>query len=317
MRVIPSLFFFAMSSLTDVEWSERRPMPVAQAGGAAALLNGDLVIAGGTTWVDGVKTWLPDVQIYNPASNSWKSGPNLPMPLANGAFAASATELEIFGGGDGKTARRESWKLDSARTAWVRTGSTPEPTLLGKAARVGEAVFLFGGCEDIVDLKTCSDAVWSRGRKGEWQRVSRIPAGVVALPAIAVSGSSVYLFGGCSIDADGKVMNHSQLLRYDTASNRWKAMRDLPARNRGLSAVAFGERSILLFGGYTDKGFSSEVFLYDTASDTYRKLKPMPLSLMGAEFVRNGNTIYGAGGEDRMRSRSAKLLQGTLTVTVP
>jgi hypothetical protein len=29
----------------------------------------------------------------------------------------------------------------------------------------------------------------------------------------------------------------------------------------------------------------------------------------------NGRTIYGAGGEDRMRSRSARLLAGKLAVT--
>ena len=123
--------------------------------------------------------------------------------------------------------------------------------------------------------------------------MSTIPGGPLALAAVAVSGSAVYLFGGCSMDAKGKVVNHARAFRYDSKSNQWKTLRDLPTGNRGLTAVAYGDRSILLFGGYTDSGFTSEVLLYDIQSDTYRRLKPMPLGLVGVEFVLNGRAIYG------------------------
>jgi hypothetical protein len=36
----------------------------------------------------------------------------------------------------------------------------------------------------------------------------------------------------------------------------------------------------------------------------------MPAGLLGVEFVLNGNNVYGAGGEDRMRGRSNRLLEG-------
>ena len=117
------------------------------------------------------------------------------------------------------------------------------------------------------------------------------------------------------MDANGKVVNHARALRYDSASNQWKTLKALPNANRGLTAIAYDDLSILLFGGYKDSGFTSEVLLYDVQSDTYRKLKPMPLGLAGVEFVLNDRTIYGAGGEDRMRSRSARFLEGTLAVT--
>ena len=281
MRFVPAIFLFAMSTVTDVEWSERQPMPRAQAGGAAAYLDGDVVVAGGTTWIGEVKTWLSDVQIYNPASNAWRFGPKLPAPMAYGPFVSSTTELEIFGGSDGQTAQRESWRLNAAKTKWARTGSIPVDGLLGRAARVGESVFLFGGCGDVVDLKTCSDAVWRRDGHGEWRRASTIPGGPLALEAGAVSGSAVYLFGGCSMDANGKVVNHARAFRYDSKLNQWKTLRDLPSGNRGLTAVTYGDRSILLFGGYTDSGFTSEVLLYDIQSDTYKRLKSMPVGLSG------------------------------------
>ena len=113
----------------------------------------------------------------------------------------------------------------------------------------------------------------------------------------------------------GKVMNHAMAYRYDSKTNVWTTIHKLPAANRGLSAVATAKRYIYLFGGYTDSGFSSEVLLYDIEKDSYSRLKPMPVGLLGIEFVLNGHSIYGAGGEDRMRGRSPRLLQGTLKET--
>ena len=75
-----------------------------QAGGAAAYLDGDVVVAGGTTWIGDVKTWLSDVQIYNPASNTWRFGPKLPAPMAYGPFVSStsrARNLRRIGRTDG------------------------------------------------------------------------------------------------------------------------------------------------------------------------------------------------------------------------
>ena len=305
-------FLFAMST---IEWSERQPMPRAAAGGAAAFLGKELVIAGGTAWDGDVKLWLQDVQVYNPVSNRWSHGPKLPEPLAYGPFTSSATGLEIFGGTDGKTVHRTSWKLDAAKKSWVQTGSVPADVLLGRAARVGDSVFLFGGCPDAADLTACSDAVWHRNGDGMWRRVSAIPGGALAMLAIAVSGSAIYIFGGCSMAPGGKVTNHTKAYRYDSSANQWKSIRELPAGNRGLSAVASGESSIYLFGGYTDSEFTSDVLLYDVGKDTYRRMNPMPVGLLGIEFVSNGRKMYGAGGEDRMRSRSARLFEGTISVT--
>jgi N-acetylneuraminic acid mutarotase len=288
-------------------------MPRAEAGGAAAYLGNELVIAGGTTWDGEVKVWLKDVQIYRPALDRWISGPTLPVPLAYGPFVAATDGLEIFGGSDGAVVHRNAWKLNSAKTTWVQTGSVPADVLLGRAARVGDSVLLFGGCPDAADLTRCSDAVRRRDGASDWRRVSTIPGGPLALPAIAVSGSGVYLFGGCSMPSSGKALNHKAAYRYESSTNRWKTIRDLPVANRGLSAVAFGKTSIYLFGGYTDSGFSSEVLLYDIQKDSYTRLKSMPIGLLGTEFVVNGKSVYGAGGEDRMRGRSARLLEGKLT----
>jgi hypothetical protein len=84
-----------------------------------------------------------------------------------------------------------------------------------------------------------------------------------------------------------------------------------------VSAVAIEDRSIMLFGGYTASSFSADVLVYDIATDTYKPATPMPVPLLGVEFVMNGRTLYGAGGEDRMRGRSARLLEARMVEPAP
>jgi N-acetylneuraminic acid mutarotase len=299
-------FVAVMASAMTIAWTERQPMPRAEAGAAVGAHGGELIVAGGTAWNADVKLWLKDVQVYTPQSNTWRRGPDLPVPLAYGPFITAPEGLEIFGGSDGKTSHREAWKLVAGK--WTRSGDVPADVLLGRAVRVGESVFLFGGCPDAADLTRCSDSVWRRDNS-EWRRVSRLPDGPVALPAVAGVASSIYLFGGCSMPAAGQVVNHDKAYRYDPQKNEWTTLRDLPAGVRGMTALTVND-AIYLFGGYTDAGFSAEVLVYDPKTDQYRRTTPLPAPVLGAEFVRIGDRLYGAGGEDRMRSRTARLLEG-------
>ena len=330
MRTLTALLLLAMAPVMTLVWTERKSMPRPEAGGAAGFLDGELVIAGGAAWDGGTKVWLKDVQIYGPRQNAWRSGPALPVPLAYGPFVHSGDGLEIFGGTDGRQVHRESLKLDSSKSKWHATGTVPADVLLGRAARIGDSVFLLGGCPDVADLAGCSDSVWRRDGGGAWRRVSSLPGGPLALTAIAVARNRIYVFGGCAMPAAGPaaLVNRSAAYSYDPQANAWAMLRALPHANRGASAVAIDDRSILFFGGYTASpqeaagksaafGFSADVLAYDIATDTYKPATPMPVALLGVEFVMSGRTLYGAGGEDRMRGRSARLLEGRLAEPAP
>jgi N-acetylneuraminic acid mutarotase len=310
-----------------LEWTEGKSMPRPEGGGASAFLEGELVIAGGTTWDGDTKRWLKDVQIYDPRRKEWRSGPPLPMPMAYGPFVYAPDGLEIFGGGDGPKVHRESWKLDRSKSKWQATGTLPADTLLSRAARVGDSVFIFGGCPDVANLAGCSDSVWRRDGGGPWRCVASLPGGPLALAAVAVAHGRIYLFGGCAMPTAGALVNRGSAYRYDPRSNAWTTLRPLPKANRGAAAVAAG-RSILIFGGYTATpreaagksasfGFSAEVLVYDVAADTYEPATPLPLPIIGIEFVKSGNALYGAGGEDRMRGRSARLIHGRIGESRP
>lgn len=287
----------AMLAALQLIWSEKAPLPRAQAGGAAALLGDTMVIAGGTTWENGVKLWLDDVQLYDVRADTWRKGPPLPEKLAYLPFAQSGNSLEIFG--------KTIWRFDSSLSGWTKAGEAPAELLLSRAARIGKRVFLFGGCADVADLTRCTDVVWMREDGGAWREVAKLPGGKVALSATAVAGGRVYLFGGCSMPEPGKVVNRAEAWSFDPATFRFHRLRDLSAPNRGLTAAASGGR-ILLFGGYVDSGFTAAVWSYDPKRDRYASEAPMPVGMTSIEFFTHGDTLIGTGGEDRMKSRSAR-----------
>lgn len=309
MRLAILALFMAPS--VQLTWSTQSPLPRAQAGGAVALLGDTMVVAGGTAWENGVKLWLGDVQLYDTRRDQWRSGPALPEALAYGPFAQSASAVEIFGGSDGTRSSRTIWRLDSQIKQWTKAGETAAVHLLGRAARIGKKVFLFGGCTDVADLTQCSDAVWLREGNGAWREVAKLPGGRVALSAAAVLGQRVFLFGGCSMPAAAQLKNHAEAWSFDTTSFQFRRLRDLPAPNRGLTAVAMKGR-IWLFGGYTTDGFTAATLAYDPVGDTYVHQAPMPVAMTSAEFVVRGRRLWAAGGEDRMKSRSSRTLAATI-----
>lgn len=275
------------------------------------MFDGTLIIAGGTSWKDNRKHWLRDVQVYDARGDHWREGPSLPEPLAYGPFAQADGKLEIYGGSGEGTVSRRIWSLDVSRMRWRAQGEAPAPLLLGRAAREGRRVFLFGGCPDAADLTGCSDAVRMREDGGAWRQVARLPAGPVALPAVTALDGRIFLFGGCSMPEPGKLINRAEAWAFDPRNFGWRRLRDLPSARRGHTAVSAAGK-VFLFGGYTAAGFTAEVLSYDPGRDAYTAEPPMPAAMTSIEFFRYNGAFWGAGGEDRMRSRSARTFSAVL-----
>jgi hypothetical protein len=301
---------FGVGAAVNLVWHYLDPLPVPVAGGAASFEGDSLVYAGGTTWQDGSKRWLKNVWIFDPRERQWQAGPQLPVAMAYGAFATVNGALQIFGGTDGTVLSRTSLRLRGGK--WSEAGPAHPHPLLARADVVGDSVYVLGGCCDVVDLSTCSNAVLKRTGDGDWEGVSTIPHRAVALGATAAVGRRIFLFGGCSMPNGGTLANRAEAYVYDTAGNSWKKLQPLPRANRGLSAVKLSDAAIALFGGYTDSGFTAETLGYDIASDAYRPAAPLPLAAAGFEFLPRGDRILAMGGEDRMESRSARVPEGRI-----
>ena len=322
MRIAGLLLFFVFIASSHITWIEKQPMPHGRAGGAAGLLGDHLVLAGGTVWDSGKKTWLDSMLIYDIRAGRWQEGPPLPYAMAYGPYTATQDELEVFGGTDGTRHYRECWAFEVKTHHWKQTGILPDDRLFAAAANIVGDSHLLGGCRDWNDLTQCTDSVIRR-REGKWNRVSSLPHGAVIAEAVAACRGHIFIFGGCWMSQPGKLLTSSQAYSFDAAALKWRRLRDLPKSNRGASAVSVGDRYIYLIGGYSTSeeraaaepvrsGFSRSVLIYDVETDTYQNSTPLPVGLYGTDFFLHGDTIYGAGGEDGPRGRSARLLAGRI-----
>lgn len=307
-----------------LRWQPRASLPVAAAGGYSATLGGKIIYAGGSTWQNGVKRFLAETHVYDTATDRWSAGPMLPAPLAYGAFAHTRRGLEVYGGTGGANSSRDCWVLETAAGPWKPCGGDPGDTLLAFAQPVGDSVLIFGGCPNVTDLVRCGASVRQRSAAGRWTTVAEMPQGRLSNGASAVLNGSVYLFGGVSGKSGGSIENHADAYRFDVLTRRWTQLRPLPRPARGMTAIAWNSRYILLAGGYVasqaeaagkavDFGFSGAVHFYDTMKDEYQAAEHLPLACAGLALLRVGGGLVAMGGEDRLRARSAQVLWGSHT----
>ena len=203
----------------------------------------------------------------------------------------------MLGGSDGKQTHRECWAFDlhGGCLEVVRYGSRRYSAwTCGDSRQQDLPVWRLS---DVADLTGCRDAVYQRDSGGRWDRISSLPHGRVAMPAKATVRGRVYLFGGCAMPRPGTVMNISEAYSFDTGSRAWKKLRSVPHPNRGIAAAAIDEHRIVLYGGYTDSGFTSDVLVYDTRTDTYQEAEKGPLAAAGVELLYHSGVLFAAGGE--------------------
>jgi N-acetylneuraminate epimerase len=323
MTQLTLLLLFLMENIPNLNWRTRPDLPIAAAGGYSAVLQGKVVHAGGTTWENGVKRFLNETYIYDPSTSKWSEGPKLPEPLAYGAFASGPRGLEIYGGTDGERSSRQCYLLKSVSGHWEKCAGDAGDTLLSSAQRSGDEVFVFGGCPNMTDLARCQSEIHVRDDSGPWRSAGKLPRAGVSLSASASLNGAIYLFGGVSATAAGGIENRADAYRFDVKQRRWTTLTPLPRAARGMAAVPWDSRYILLVGGYVatqaeatgksaDFGFSGDVHVYDTVTGRYIQAGALPLPCAGLALLRSENGVFAIGGEQRMRARSAQFLWGAI-----
>lgn len=95
-------------------------------GQAAPVLNGKVYLIGGGSIVKGAISATNKVWIYDPVSNTWQSGPDLPLPLMNHAAVATDEAVYVTGGRSRNdlSADNRVWRLvDSWKSQMSSQGS--------------------------------------------------------------------------------------------------------------------------------------------------------------------------------------------------
>ena len=183
-----------------------------------------------------------------------------------------------------------------------------------------------------------------------WQTLPDIPVKIsFAVMTVQLNGdhNCIYLIGGRRKNSNGLSDIFNTVYQFEIKDNRWKQKRSLPYPISAGTGIANGSNHILIFGG--DKGetfskeekinaairnekdeqkikeltkekitlleahagFTSEVLLYNTITDTWKKSLPLPSgSPVTTTAIKWGDDIIIPSGEIKAGVRTPRILIG-------
>jgi non-specific serine/threonine protein kinase len=258
---------------------------------AAALGDGRILVAGGFEAPDDT---VDTVELYDPTTDSWTTGPPLPVPVNHAMAATSRGEAYVFGGfTSAGPASDQAYVFRSG--GWESLPDMPEPRGAGGAAAAGaaaggERIFVVGGIGPsghATSTMVFDPAAWT------WSTAPGLSVPRDHL-GVAGDGGRVYAVGGRT-----GAGNLATAEVFDVAEESWQRVPDMPTPRGGLAAAA--SSGLVLAAGGEVPGTFAEVEALHRSGDRFRwmSLPDMPTPRHGLGVVGIGSDIYTLlGGPD-------------------
>jgi N-acetylneuraminic acid mutarotase len=273
----------AVLALGGAAWEPHAPLPVPRMEVAAVPFRGDIAVVGGYL-ADGNST--DDVDIYDPASDSWSRLPDLPVAVNHAAAASAGRKLYVVGGYGGPGVRlRSAYVFDGER--WRSLAPMPGVRGAAGAAVVAGKLYVVGGVGPdglarrafALNLKT-----------GRWASIPG-PTPREHLAVTAAAGK-VYAVAGRLAGID---TNLRAFESYSPATKRWTKLAPVPDP-RGGTGAAFAKGLVVSVGGEEPQGTIGSVFGYSLTTKRWRRLADLPTPRHGVGVATIAGRVYVIGG---------------------
>jgi hypothetical protein len=279
-------------------WTPLADAPVALTEVDAAAFGGELWVVGGLA-EDGSVVTL--VQVYDPATDTWRQGPELPEPVHHAALVATDDALVLIGGY--RTLRFDPvpdvWILTSGRQEWVRGTDLPEARGAGAADFDGERIVYGGG----IGPDGLADDVWALDlADGGWVPVGRLSVARDHLDATSDRAGTVWFLAGRENSLERNLAT-VDVVRGDAVT----VLGELPTARGGVAAFHLVGLGACLSGGEAPDATFEEVECIDGEGEvTVLPGLGQARHGHGADVI-DGVVLVALGGPEPMLTVSASL----------
>ena len=269
-------------------WQSRTTMTWGRQEVAVAALGGKVYVIGG---FGSTREPVDIVEVYDPATDVWRTVAPLPIPIHHAAAAVVDGRLFVVGGYTGgrvqSTTLGTVFEYEPSQNTW--RGRAQMPTRRGglAVAAVGGRLYALGGAADrATNTHEVYDVAADR-----WSRANPMPTARDHLAAVVFEGR-VWALGGRESFFGTQYAN---VEIYDPATDSWQTGTPLASARGGLAAAALGDK-IFVFGGEAPLRIWSATEMYDRTINTWVAKAPMPTARHGIGAAVVDGRIYVPGG---------------------
>jgi N-acetylneuraminic acid mutarotase len=288
-------------------WSEGAPMPVALQSASAGTIGSKIYVAGGATSNGGISQLL---LIYNPATNSWSAGQNLPIPVAAGEeTAVVGSTLYVIGGVTSVspfTVTSAVQAYNSVRNSWTTTlPNIPSVSSFGgSAAAYRGNIYVVGGGQACCILTTVESYSIS---KKTWSQVSSLLDGT-ADPSVGTIGSAIVAAGGFTASAS----EAGDTEAYNPSTNTWTPLATQPVATAAsctgvVNKLLYALGGAAPFGNPLPQGDTTQIF--NLKANSWSSGTAMPVAVRSAAGAVYRGKIYCFGGGETESDSAQNIVQ--------
>ena len=288
---------------SSARWHSAPPLPAPTQEVYCTTWNGRIVVAGGLRSPadsDRRFTTLRATALFDPATDTWREGPDLPAPRHHIVLASAGGTVYGFGGfvgeglSNGFQFRDDVYAFDG--TQWRRVGAMPRPLGETVALALEDRVHLVTGSLHGADAQGASGThlVYDPGADA-WSTAAPVPTARSSATGAVIDGQ-LYVAAGRA--PNGGLTNLGALERYDPATDTWTELRPVPQPSGGLAGAAL-DGTLYVFGGEYfdgDGGVYEHTWAYDPAADAWTEQPPMPTPRHGLAGTAIDGRVFAIGG---------------------
>ena len=259
---------FDMSADRWLDPAALAPRPLVASGHAVETVGQRLYLFGGSGTAAG------KVQLYDPITNAWSLGANMPFAAADSAVTCIGGMVYVAGGQRTGQAIAEVARYDPQSDSWEALPPLPVAVFQAAAASDGTKFYVFGGNDGTgsLNLVQAYDPL-----TGTWQTSADPAAAVIAMPRprsgagrALYTGSAFYLLGG--VDATGTPISVSDI--YSLADRSWVQGFTLPTPRKNMWPSLIANRVYLAGGTDALAAPSANLEIYNLGPCIYEVCPP-------------------------------------------